>query len=35
MIVSVMNEDDDPDYFFIDGAKCANITEFDEKDDFL
>lgn len=30
-----MNEDDDPDYFSIDGAKCANITEFEKKDDVL
>ncbi|CAG2223448.1 PLXNB [Mytilus edulis] len=33
IIVSVINEDDDPDYFSIDGAKCANITEFEKKDD--
>ncbi|CAC5391119.1 PLXNB [Mytilus coruscus] len=30
--ISVNNEDDKPEYFFIDGAECTNITK--EKDDF-
>ncbi|XP_052080585.1 plexin-B1-like isoform X2 [Mytilus californianus] len=35
IIVSVNNEDDEPDYFFIDGAECTDITEEkDDKDDF-
>ncbi|CAC5414003.1 PLXNB [Mytilus coruscus] len=34
IIVSVNNEDDEPDYFFIDGAECTDITEEkDNKDD--